>query len=91
MMSVLITSGAMTALLDRLTSLGYIERVVDEKDRRIKRAQLTQKGIDTIDLAIEKRFEEAKNSIKALSKAEKNSLTVLLKKLLGSINQAPID
>jgi len=85
MQSVLITSGAMTALLDRLTKLDLIYRAPDEKDGRIKRAGLTKKGKKIIDKAIEKRFEEATASIAVLSKKNKSDLAVLLKKLLASL------
>jgi DNA-binding MarR family transcriptional regulator len=85
MQSVIITSGAMTALLDRLNRLGYIERTNDKNDRRIKRARLTLKGVKIIDKAIEKRFEEASNSIKDLSLTDKTNLSILLKKLLAQL------
>jgi len=82
MKSVLITSGAMTALLDRLTKLELIYRAPDKKDGRIKLAGLTEKGIKIIDEAIVLRFKEAKLSIEVLNKAEQKDLSVLLKKLL---------
>lgn len=85
MQSVLITSGAMTALLDRLTKLKLIYRSPDEKDGRIKRACLTIKGKEVIDKAIEVRFKEADESISALNKQEKDQLAHLLKKLLINI------
>lgn len=85
MQSVLITSGAMTALLERLTKLDMIYRKPDEHDKRIKRAVLTQKGIETINKAIEIRFKEAHNSIDALNKKEQKELAHLLKKLMLNI------
>ena len=86
MKSVLITSGAMTALLNRLTKLKLIYRSPDPKDGRIKLAGLTPKGIELIDKAIETRFIEASNSIKALNKTENKTLSILLKKLLNSLD-----
>lgn len=86
MKSVLLTSGAMTALLDRLTKLGFIERNVDEEDRRIRRARLTKKGIKVIDKAIVKRFEEASQSVACLNAKEKKDLSKNLKILLNYIN-----
>lgn len=86
MRSVLITSGAMTALLDRLTKLNLIYRAPDKRDGRIKRAGLTKKGRKVIDKAIEIRFDEAKESLCALNKTEKESLAVLLKKMLFDIS-----
>ena len=81
MKSVLITSGAMTALLDRLTKRDLIYRTRDDKDSRVKRAGLTEKGIKTIDKAIENRFQDASDTISNLSKLEKKTLSELLKKM----------
>ena len=86
MNSVLITSGAMTALLNRLTKLKLIYRSPDPKDGRIKLAGLTPKGIELIDKAIETRFIEASDSIKILNKTENKTLSILLKKLLNSLD-----
>ncbi len=85
MESVLITSGAMTALLDRLTKLDLIYRAPDKKDGRIKLAGLTKKGIEIIDKAIEIRFEEANLSVEIFNKTEHLILSDLLKKLLISL------
>ncbi len=82
MKSVLITSGAMTSLLERLTKLDLIYRETDEKDKRVKRAILTPKGIEIIDKAIEIRFYEATESINYLSDEEKNSLAKILRKMV---------
>lgn len=86
MQSVLITSGAMTSLLDRLTKLGLIYRETDKKDKRVKRAILTPNGIEVIDIAIEIRFVEAKNSIDCLTKEEMDTLTDLLRKIVLAID-----
>ena len=85
MRSVLITSGAMTALLDRLTKLELVYRAPDPKDGRIKLAGLTEKGVELIDKAIEIRFNEAKLAIEIFNKKEHATLAALLKKLLISI------
>ena len=85
MQSVLITSGAMTALLERLTKLEMIYQKPDEHDKRIKRAVLTPKGIETINKAIEIRFKEAQNSISVLNKKEQKELAHLLKKLMLTV------
>lgn len=81
MQSVLITSGAMTALLDRLLKLELIYRSPDPLDGRIKRAGLTKKGIKVIDKVIEVRFQEADNSVCMLNESERNQLSKLLKKM----------
>jgi len=82
MKSVLITSGAMTALLNRLTKLKLIYRSPDPKDGRIKLVGLTSKGVKLIDKAIKIRFAEASDSIKVLNKIENIELSSLLKKIL---------
>lgn len=83
--SVLITSGAMTALLDRLEKSKLLERRPDPNDGRVKLARLTRKGKSTIDKAIAIRFEEATSAIAILTKREKESLSKLLKKVLGDL------
>lgn len=82
MQSVLITSGAMTTLLNRLTKLGLIYRSIDQKDARIKRAGLTKKGMQVIDESIEIRFDEANKAINMFNKTEQELLSKLLKKML---------
>lgn len=82
MESVLITSGSMTALLNRLTKMKLIKRVEDEHDGRVKKACLTEKGIALIDQAIGHRFNEAADAVKGLSAKDQNSLALLLKRLL---------
>lgn len=85
--SVLITSGAMTACLDRLENNGLIARVADPNDRRSSAAQLTAEGRKLIDKAISVRFEEAAQALSALSEAERTRLAVLLKKLGQSLER----
>jgi len=85
MKSVLITSGSMTALLNRLTEHKLIERVEGEDDGRVKKARLTNKGIAVIDRAIADRFQEAADVVKRLSPEERDSLAMLLKKLLKGL------
>jgi len=85
MKSVLITSGAMTALLNRLEKLELIYRAPNTHDGRIKLAGLTEKGIKIIDEAIVIRFKEAKSVIEVFNEAEHEALARLLKKLLISL------
>ncbi|WP_372755206.1 MarR family winged helix-turn-helix transcriptional regulator [Labilibaculum sp.] len=86
MKSVLITSGAMTALLDRLKNLELIYRAPDSKDGRIKLVGLTEKGLDVIDETIVLRFNEAKAVVQGLNENDNKELGALLKKLLKSLS-----
>ena len=79
--SVLITSGAMTACLDRLEHNGLIARIADPHDRRSSAAALTGAGRKLIDKAIAARFEEAADALSGLSATERSRLAALLKKL----------
>lgn len=87
MESVLITSGSMTALLNRLTKLDLIYRAADPTDGRIKRAGITEKGKEVIDKAIETRFEEAHDAIHNLNKTERRDLAILLKKMMHGLEE----
>jgi DNA-binding MarR family transcriptional regulator len=85
--AVLITSGAMTACLDRLEGNGLIARVADPRDRRSSAAELTTEGRKRIDKAIAVRFAEAADSLANLSDAERARLAALLKKLGRGLEQ----
>lgn len=85
MQSVLITSGSMTTLLERLKKLNFITRTTDNSDARVKKAKLTQKGISVIDKAIILRFKDAEHSISSLNSQEHKQLAQLLKKLILSL------
>lgn len=85
MESVLITSGAMTALLNRLIKLDLIYRAPNTQDGRVKLAGLTEKGIKIIDEAIVLRFKDAKSAVEVFNKEEHDNLANLLKKLLVSL------
>lgn len=86
--SVLITSGAMTACLDRLAGNGLIARVADPNDRRSTAAELTTEGRKLIDKAIAVRFREASDALGALSEAERTRLAMLLRKLGRGLEEA---
>lgn len=79
--SVLITSGAMTACLDRLEANGLIARRDNPDDRRSTSAGLTPAGTKLIDKAIVTRFNEAADAVASLTARERTTLAGLLKKL----------
>ncbi|KRE98597.1 hypothetical protein ASG87_14470 [Frateuria sp. Soil773] len=79
--SVLLTSGAMTACLNRLEARGLIVRTPEAGDRRALAASLTAQGIALVDQAIGVRFEQAAQAVSGLSAAEQAELAQLLRKL----------
>lgn len=79
--SVLLTSGAMTACLNRLEARGLIARNAEAGDRRLLAAMLTAKGLRLIDKAIAVRFEQAEEAVSGLNADERAVLARLLRKL----------
>lgn len=79
--SVLLTSGAMTACLNRLEARGWIERRAADGDRRSLTASLTSRGLSLVDRAIVARFDQARNALAGLSATECARLATLLRKL----------
>lgn len=86
--SVLLSSGGMTARLDKLEEAGLIVRTPDADDRRMVVIELTPKGRRVIDAATATRFEEARSSLPRLGEAELKALADLLRRWLGSVNGA---
>jgi DNA-binding MarR family transcriptional regulator len=78
----MLTSGAMTNRLDRLEDADLVERHPDPDDRRSLSIQLTEKGRDLIDKALEIRFEHANQAFASLSESERSHLVRLLRKLV---------
>lgn len=83
--SVVLTSGAMTAVLRRLEQAGWIERRASEKDGRIRTAALTKLGVEVTNKAAAARFESARETSSHLSEREQKELAILLRKLLIAV------
>ncbi len=81
--SVLLTSGAMTAALDRLEYAGLVTRHSSEIDRRVKSAKLTKAGRELAVKAATARFAAANDAIKDVSTSSRKSLARALRELLS--------
>ncbi len=79
--AVLLTSGAMTACLNRLQARGLIRREPDPRDGRALFAVLTAKGVKLAERAVALRFEQARRAVAALDADEQAQLAGLLRKL----------
>jgi DNA-binding MarR family transcriptional regulator len=86
--NVALSSGGMTARLDKLEEAGLIARKQDPNDRRMLVIELTARGAQLIDAATATRFAEAKNSLPPLSGSELEILADLLRKWLGTMHEA---
>jgi DNA-binding MarR family transcriptional regulator len=83
--SVMLSSGGMTARLDKLAQAGLIYRKSDKDDRRAVKVELTAKGRRVIDAATATRFAEAAASRPPLTSDELATLTELLRHWLSQV------
>ncbi|MES9684027.1 MarR family transcriptional regulator [Bacillus sp. AFS001701] len=84
---ILISSGNMTYVLDKLEARRYIKRVNCPKDRRVIYAALTEEGRRVISCIFPAHSEMIHNLFSQLNSAEKDMLIYLLKKVGLSKNQ----
>jgi DNA-binding MarR family transcriptional regulator len=82
--SALITSGAMTARLDRLVSAGLVERAPDPSDRRGVLVSLTDGGTRLADRALTAVLDADETFLRPLGTADRAAAAALLKRLLTS-------
>lgn len=73
-----VTTAAMTGAVERLVRDGYVERVTDERDRRIVKVRLTSKGARGIKNLIEKRKQITIKMFGAISSAEREQYLKIL-------------
>lgn len=81
----ILTTGAMTAVLDRLEGEGLIRRAIDSEDRRARRITITEKGRSLIDRALEQRMAQHRALSAALTLEEREALSNILRKLLIAV------
>ncbi|MBO1897355.1 MarR family transcriptional regulator [Shewanella sp. BF02_Schw] len=81
--SMMLTSGAMTNRLDKLESKDLIARVHSTEDRRSVSVALTNKGLATIDEAIEEHVKVQHQLVANLSDIEQPELNQLFKTWLA--------
>ncbi|MEM1309942.1 MAG: MarR family transcriptional regulator [Cyanobacteria bacterium P01_D01_bin.71] len=83
--SMMVSSGTMTHRLDRLEKSGLVQRQPDPCDRRSTLIQLTDKGFDLIEMAVEAHIKNMDRLLKDLDAVEFEALANLLRKLLLSL------
>lgn len=81
----MVTSGAMTARLDRLEKAGLIRRAPHPSDRRGVVVQLTEKGLALVDEALAAHVANEHEILAGLTREERETLAKLLEKLIGSL------
>ncbi len=78
---VLLSSGSMTAAVDRLERSGLVEREPDASDRRARVVHLTGEGRSLIRKVFAEHERDMERVFSRLSKQERNTLGALLRKL----------
>ncbi len=86
---ILISSGSMTAAIDRLERQGLVERRASPTDRRARVAHLTAKGRDLIEPLFAEHARDMERAFGCLDRAEKELLATLLGKV-GSRAEGPV-
>jgi len=78
---ILLTSGSITAAVDRLESRDLLRRTSDPSDRRSRIVQLTEKGRNLIERAFQKHAQDMQQTMAVLRSGERAELVRLLKKV----------
>src|SRR5262245_51178834 len=78
---VLLTSGSMTAAVDRLASRGLVARAESAADRRVRLIALTKAGRSVIEAAFARHAADLENIAAVLSQAERRTLVSLLRRV----------
>ncbi|MCZ7587343.1 MAG: MarR family transcriptional regulator [Gaiella sp.] len=87
--ALLVSSGAMTNRLDRLTAAGYVRRIPDPSDGRSVLVALTPKGKRLIDRMIVKHYDDERELLASVSPEAQKRLAAILRKLLLEFEDHP--
>lgn len=85
--TLMVSSGTMTHRIDRLEQTKLVKRLPDLNDRRGTLIELTGKGFDVIEKAVEAHVVNEHRVISVLEESERQALTQLLRKLLLSFEE----
>lgn len=81
----MMSSGGMTARIDRLEKAELVERRPHPTDRRATLVRLTDKGFDLIETIMPEHEEAARDILAPLSFDEQKTLNALLARLIGGL------
>lgn len=81
----MMSSGGMTARIDRLEKAGLVERRPHPTDRRATLVRLTDKGFDLIETIMPQHEDAARDILSPLSIDEQKTLNALLARLIGGL------
>ncbi|HEY8889554.1 MAG TPA: MarR family transcriptional regulator [Clostridium sp.] len=78
-------------LVDKLERSGYVERRVNENDKRVSNVFLKEEGRKLVNEIVISRNSEVDNMFSCLSEEEKNQLSTIMDKLMDSIKENSTD
>lgn len=87
----LVTSGTMTARVDKLTARGLVSRRRDDDDRRAVRVGLTATGRRAVDAALEGLLDHEEALLADIGATERATLGTLLRTLVRPFDDAQLD
>ena len=87
--SLMLSPATLTSRLDRLESIGLIERRADPADRRSLLVALTEAGFDRIDAAVTDHVQTEEQILGVLTAKQRRSLDDALSTLLQSLESFP--
>jgi len=82
----MMTSGGMTAAIDRLERRGLVARIPNPADRRGSLVQLTDEGREVIELAVDLQADVERRLCRALTERQVDQLAGLLRRLLFDVD-----
>ncbi|GAA3401076.1 MarR family winged helix-turn-helix transcriptional regulator [Paenibacillus hodogayensis] len=85
---ILMTSGNITYVVDKLVQKEFVVRVGDPSDRRVWYAEITQKGTDFIEAVFPEHTEVIEAAVSGLTPEEQEIAAGLLKKLGRSAQES---
>ena len=88
---VLLTSGSMTAAINRLETKGFVRRIQDRSDGRFFHVHLTEVGSMVIKNAYEKHATNLEQVAKGLTEKERREFLRLLKKIGRQAEQLQVN
>lgn len=82
---ILSSVGTIPLIVNNLVKMNYVERMCNEKDRRVCILHLTQEGYDVISKIVPRNEAMIAESMEVLDQEEKEKLLYLLKKIGGKL------
>lgn len=83
---ILSSVGTIPLIVNNLVKMNYVERLADEKDKRVSILHLTKEGRDVISKVAPKNEMMIEENMKVLDSEEKEKLLYLLKKMGGKLD-----